>query len=217
MKSRHNLMIAAGILILAISGNAIWLSEIIYRFTWASLGWLYSTLYSPYLLVAFPAIAFLLPFVLQQRIGFKRILIAFILLYFTNLSFYRFGDNLLRLSFSKLGMLALLMYNSISPIILVYLFHVLILCMFGIIYFLIIKYQITRIKWWWALLFDIGIIVILPLSWLTYKVLPVTEDTEWFYNAIKAGYPVFWTIIVMGSAGWIIEKRTRETLESNTP
>jgi len=217
MKSRHNLIIAAGILILAISGNAIWLSEIIYRFTWASLGWLYSTLYSPYLLVAFPAIAFLLPFILRRRIGIKKIFIPLILLYFINLTFYRFGDHFLRMHFGRWSFFWI--FNREGYLFFVYLLgcSLILFSLFGLCYTIAVKYFLVEIRPRSFILFALVLIPVLPLSCLTYKTLPVTEDTEWFYNAIKAGYPVFWTIIVMGSAGWTIEKRTRETLESNTP
>jgi hypothetical protein len=209
MKPKQNLILTAGILILAISGNAIWLVEILYRFSWASLGWLYSKLYSPYLLAAFPAISFLLPFILSKRIGYKKIHIPFILLYFINLSFYHFGENLLRLFFGKFIFL-------LEPV-LIFLLPPAIFLLFGLSYSIVVKYFVVNIRPRYFILFTLVIIPILPLSWLTYKILPVTQDTEWFFNAIKAGYPVFWTTLLMGLAGWLIEKRTEKTLQVNTP
>jgi hypothetical protein len=81
----------------------------------------------------------------------------------------------------------------------------------------VVKYFVVNIRPRYFILFTLVIIPILPLSWLTYKILPVTQDTEWFFNAIKAGYPVFWTTLLMGLAGWLIEKRTEKTLQVNTP
>jgi hypothetical protein len=198
---RHNIILLVGIILLAVLGNIIWLSEILYRFTWASLSWLSHPLYSPYLLSAFPVLAFLLPFILNKRIRLKRILIPFILFYFINLSFYHFGDNLLRIYFGKFSSL-------LEPALT--LFPPALFLLFGLSYSIAVRYFLVKIRPRYFILFALIIIPVLPLSWLTYRILPMTVDTEWFFNTIKAGYPVFWTIIMMGLCGFFVEKRTRE-------
>jgi hypothetical protein len=81
---------------------------------------------------------------------------------------------------------------------------------FGLSHFLLVNYLVANIPKTYILLFTFIIIPVLPLSILTYYLLPITNNPECFYNSIKAGYPVFWTTIFMGLAGWIIEKKYKE-------
>jgi hypothetical protein len=212
LATKRNIILLVSIILLAVLGNIIWLSEILYRFSWVSLGWVRYPLYSPYLLAAFPAFAFLLPFILVKRIDAKRIYSGMFILYGINLLFYHLGDKLLRMTFGRFGIFFITIdsdFEAYSTAILILLPIVLFL-LFGICYFLTVKYLIVKIKPITILMFSLSIGLVLFLSIWTYKNLPITTDTERYYNAVKAGYPVFWTIILMGLCGFFVEKRTRE-------
>ena len=211
MQSKQNLVLGTSIVSLAILGNLIWLAEILYRFSWASLGWLCSQLYSPYLLVLFPATAFLLPFVFSKRISAGKFIFIAIVLSVINFLFYGWGDYLLRISFSRFGLAMFFISpirNIVEPIIVASI-PLLLFLLFGLAYFLLTKYLLAiKIKRVHILLFAIAILLVIPLSCITNRVLPFVEDSEWFFNAIKAGYPVFWITVLMGLCGWIIERNT---------
>lgn len=55
------------------------------------------------------------------------------------------------------------------------------------------------------LMMTLGLVLTLPLSWLSFKLLawPAVEEGEDLWNAFKVGYPFFWLSAIFGGLSWL--------------
>lgn len=66
-------------------------------------------------------------------------------------------------------------------------------------FFVAIDRLLLRLRIWTVGLFLVALILVVPASWLLLQVLPAHGYTDPIH-AIKAGYPMLWTSLLMGAA-----------------
>ena len=54
----------------------------------------------------------------------------------------------------------------------------------------------------------VALILVLPLSFATIRLLPALNGSTDEIHAIKMGYPVFWTALLVPSALWLGKKKS---------
>jgi hypothetical protein len=67
-------------------------------------------------------------------------------------------------------------------------------------FFVTIDRLLLRLRIWAVGLFVVALILTMPASWLLLQLLPAHGYTDEIH-AIKAGYPMLWTNLLMGAAG----------------
>lgn len=80
------------------------------------------------------------------------------------------------------------------------------LCAVGV-YFAIDR-LLLRLRAWSIALFAAALILVMPASWLLLQVLPAHGYTD-VIHAIKSGYPMLWSNLLMASAAAIAARRAR--------
>ena len=192
------------IVLLSISGMAIWLYEMKVILPWHSLTWLWHPLYSPYVISLLPALAFLTPFFLTPSLSLQKIIFSVASLYAVNMICYFFGEDISRDSYVWF----------VGPVFLYFLYlfgfkGFLIFLLLGFIYWMVVKKIIGRnIRKKHLFLITFLSAVVLPLSLITVYFFEGYGCCTGWVDAVKMGYPIFWITFLLGICGIIIERNT---------
>jgi hypothetical protein len=190
------------IFLLAFAGNAIWLYEVVKIVGWQGLTWLNIRLYSPYFGCLLAACAYLVPFLISRRLNLKNIFISMIILFSTNLICFELGKGLCYSTFAHFPL------PGFSLPFKIYLLDSVLLYLFlGLIY-KITTGKFIKKSWKVNMLFIALILVFAnPLSIISIEINSgYGTGTSWI-DAIKMGYPIFWTTILLGISGILIERQ----------
>lgn len=191
--------------LLATTGTALWLIEIINFKGWYSLNWLNETLYSPYLIILVSVFAFIVPFITTNQLSIKKITRPVILLYLVSLISYQSGKHLCYTLYAFgdwTDNLLLLGTMALIP----FLLHALV---YWYVTHRIIKTS-TPSKAVYFVMFNI---LVVPLSMISILINSgFGSGTDWV-DAVKMGYPVFWMTLMLGLMGIIAawQKRTGDS------
>ncbi|MBA3681718.1 MAG: hypothetical protein H0W73_11225 [Bacteroidetes bacterium] len=188
------------IFILSLLGWACWIYEICVVHEWHGLTWLSKTLYSPYIGLLFAALSFLIPFLFSGS-ALKKIVLPMLLLYLVNLFCYLAGKEI-----------CLLMYCRFCPWSTAYIITFLSVAfllfpLMGFSYWLITAKFIRKNKKINILYISLLIFTAIVLSNLTIYINPGFGSQTGWVDVVKMGYPVFWTLFVLGFCGIIISKQ----------
>lgn len=172
---------------------ALWLGEITLRLRWEGLQWLSAFHYSIFLIAAFVIITYLLPFYFLMRFPIQRLLAAGTELYFVILAAFLLEKAILLMQYTQF-------YGFFNEDWLL-LIQVLVLVMTSFSFYFITQrwLQSLSLQQVWTIV--LGLLLPVPLSIITIHIIPGFGNGRWLADALKMGYPFFWTVLLMGIAG----------------
>ncbi len=181
----------------------LWLYEIVEIKTWASLNWLSGQLYSPFLATLFSVFAFMTPFFISRQLTIKKTIICILIFYTTNIICFQIGEQICNAIYSKFWWLA----GTATDLILIALMTLALFIFLGLSYRLTTHKLIKKNKKINVLFITMLLLLTIPLSWMTiYINTGFGHGTDWV-DAVKMGYPIFWTTILLGLIGLIIARQ----------
>lgn len=200
MTTRNLWITTTIIFILSTVGMSSWLYEIVEIKGWYSLNWLSGQLYSPYIATLFSVFAFMAPFFINRQLTPKNTIICIIIFYMTNIICFEIGKQLCYAMYSKFWWLS----GTTSDIIIMALIALFLFIFLGFTYRLTTHKFIKRNRKISTLFITLLLLLITPLSLLTIQINSgYGHGTDWV-DAVKMGYPIFWTTILLGVSGIII-------------
>lgn len=194
MKNNGREVLQAVVLILGLAflANGLWLAEVIWMTGWEGLGWLWQAQYSAYAGVGLAILAYLLPFILIGKARGPRLWISAIELFFSSVVAFLIARNIL---YGLYGGMAVL---TISPHLLYLMLAALLALVAGSFYLTtqrrLARPGISYYFWLFAALGAPG-----ALSLFTVKIFPGFGSSSTFADAVKMGYPLFWTVLCLGA------------------
>ncbi len=205
MAIRKILTSAIIIFFLASVGMALWLYEIAEIKTWCSLNWVREELYSPFFISLIPVLAFMTPFFVNRQLAALSSIISIIILYAANMICFLIGAQLCYEQYDKLFLLVLssdehyFIFATLKGFSL-YLF-------LGFTYWLTTHTFLKKNKKINAFFITLLLVLTIPLSLLTIQInTGFGSGTDWV-DAVKMGYPIFWTTMLLGLTGIIIARQ----------
>jgi hypothetical protein len=184
-------------LFLSISAQAIWLAEICLVKSWKGLNWLHEELYSPILCASLVSFAFLYHFWDRRKQSLA--ILIFVGLSLVNCLFYWAGKSFFYMLFSKFS---LLYFSQPMKYLLLALLGYLLI---ALIYAWVLPFNDTRRRIATYLLLLLAFIVTPFLSMASIKIWPgFGTGTDWV-DAVKMGYPIFWTTLTLGLTGFFVK------------
>ena len=191
------------IFVFSILGLGLWLCEIVEIKTWNSLNWLRGQLYSPFIAILFSVFAFMTPFFVNRQLTSKKTIVSIIIFYTTNIICFEIGKQLCYVMYSRLWWLS----GTTTDIILMVIIALSLFIFIGFSYWLTTHKFIKKNKKINMLFTTLLILLTIPLSLLTiYINTGFGSGTDW-EDAVKMGYPIFWTTMLLGLIGLIIARQ----------
>jgi hypothetical protein len=189
------------ILLLSFVSLGTWLFEINIIKGWYGLNWLDGSLYSPYLACLIVGIAYLAAFFVNQQLSLVKTIIFMVILCAINVFCFKAGEYLCHLIYCRFcfwgkAEIYLFLFLAISLYLLV-----------GFSYwFFTYKFIVPCRK---TSIFYLAIVAFLaiPLSLVTIKLLPGFGHGTGEVDAVKMGYPIFWTTLLLGLSGYRLSNR----------
>jgi hypothetical protein len=190
------------VLALSFFGWAMWISEIYFLKGWPGLQWLNGFMFSSVPATLCAVIAFLFPLHFSKpKSERKDIFVAIVTLFAVSFICFFVGRYTNYILFSRFGLFFIVgpldKVGLLACLILVILFH-------GIIYIFITNRLIQKTKKLNVLLTFFVIPFAFFLSMVSVRYFPGFGNSNGWIDAIKMGYPVFWTIFLMGLSGSLI-------------
>lgn len=178
----------------ALLGFAAWFSEIYFFDEWRSLHWLHRPIYSAFIGTLLAA---LMPVYILHRSKNELVLYTLIL-WLLNCVLYFFGKNVCYSAFGRLGML----FPGGQ-------YGFLLACVSGYfvqasaLYFVVRKMGVV-LRFYAVGVWTILGLLCFPLSFFSLELLGSPGSDGGLIDAIKTGYPVFWSVVIPGAiAIWI--------------
>lgn len=201
MTKKHFFISLVVVLLLSLANISLWLFEIIQVQGWYGLSWLHSPLYSPYASCFIAAIAYLAPFVISKQSVFKKLTLPVLLLTTLTILCFEGGKQI------NYALYCRFCIWSKTHLITLLIVTLLLFVLFGFGYWLVTTKLIKRSKKVNILSFILLMILTLPLSWTTVVLVPgLGSETGWV-DAVKMGYPVFWSTFILGLTGLLVVRQ----------
>ncbi|NTW31489.1 MAG: hypothetical protein HGB12_02495 [Bacteroidetes bacterium] len=192
----------------SILGIGIWLYEIVEIKTWHGLNWLRGELYSPFLIAILPVFAFMTPFFVNKQLTIKKSIISIVILYATNIICFQIGKQL---CFHVYGYETWCFDWIKGEDVLKPLLPLIVLLIFiGLSYHITAHKFIEKNKKINVFFITILLPLIIPVSLISIELNSgFGSGTDWI-DAVKMGYPIFWTAMLLGFAGLIVAEHAIE-------
>jgi hypothetical protein len=202
MVKRNALLSDYLIFFLAIESASLWLYEIHEIIGWQGLNWLNEDLYSPFVVFFLASMVYLLPFIKKRPYLLGKIFVSLIILYPVNLLSYELGKSLCYNFFGRLIFPGSRMeeFLFLGQITMLYVFV-------AFAYWFTTHLFFKENSKWNILLIAVLLPLAIPLSMLTIYFFPGFGTNTGFIDAVKMGYPIFWTIMMLGVSGILIERQ----------
>ncbi len=190
----------------AVFAWVLWIGEILYFTGWNSLDWLKKSLFSPYLIIILLTFSFLNP-LLQIRKAEEKLNPLFpALIYTAALICFFSSEVLMRLSYCRSCFISetqnwLIISGLVSDCFI-----------FGFLLQWIAEKYSGKMPRGFGAVLSLGTVFAGILSFITIKLFPgYGNGTDWV-DAVKMGYPVFYSILFIGlTAIWASSKLSGET------
>lgn len=176
---------------------SIWLLEFAKQVEGGGYDWLSTIQFSIFLIAAFSVFAYLYPFFRWATIPAKSIWWAGVELYATLVTAVLVSRLILFSLFTHFygwlniySLLGLLIFLAVLT---------------AYSFFSITQRRLGGVKNLYVFLLALGLVLILPLSWLSIHLLPspIAPVFKNVLGAFQMGYPFFWLVIVFGLIGWL--------------
>jgi hypothetical protein len=201
MTTRNLLITITIVFILAIFGTSLWLFEILKIKGWYGLNWLNGPLYSSYIATLVAVFAFLTPFIISRQMTVKKITCLSIILYAASILCFETGKGLCYALYCRFC------FWTRKDILLNYLIAFLLFVFIGVAYWFVTNRWIKKNKKVNILLITFLIVSAIPLSLMTIQLnTGFGTQAEWV-DAVKMGYPIFWTIVLLGLSAILVVRQ----------
>jgi len=180
-------------LTLAILSNALWLGELTQIVGWESMAWLAHLHYSVFIIALLAVVAYVMPFRLIHRTPWLQIGQAVLEIYPATLIAFFLAKTILFSIHTRL-------YGYFNFYIFVGLLILVVLLISFSIHLVTLKLM-RRVRFTHGFYIAIGIVMTVPLSLATVRLIPGLNGDTSFVSAVKMGYPFFWIVILMGFLG----------------
>jgi hypothetical protein len=187
------------IFLFAFLGNVIWLCEIVGIVGWHGLTWLRTVLYSPYPGILTAAMAFMVPFLLNRPLKKKNIFIPLLIFSTANLLCFEAGRIICYMLY-RMGFF-FDVKNFIAEVLIVAGLYLLLGFTYKITSAIFIRKNTKKN----ILLISFLLPMAIPLSLLTIEINAGFGTGTGWVDAVKMGYPIFWTTMLLGISGILIE------------
>ena len=193
----------ASIIIFTLSGlgMSLWLFEIVEVKGWYNLNWMYEPLFSPFIGSALVCFAYISPFMFYRGLSGKQVILPFVIIFVINVLCFEVGKQLCYSMYCKFcpgTMTDLLLLLSIT----VFLF-----ALIALVYWAATDKWIKKNKKTNMILISMLALLAIPLSLITIEINQGFGHQSGWVDAVKMGYPVFWTTIGLGFSGLIIARQ----------
>ena len=185
-----------GILLLAVLAEAIWLYEIVVKISWTGLTWLKRDLFSPYVICACAATAYIVPFIVKYRLVDGKVVLTWLSFICLNIAMFYFGETVLKKIFSPL-----IAFLSLRENIKIRLFGLFAVAAFAFGYYQITDKLILKVRKQQVVLFILSVVLMFVLGNITVFLLRGFGHGDSLVDAVKMGYPQFWICILLGLSG----------------
>ena len=185
-----------GIVLLAFLAEAVWLYEIVVKIGWTGLVWLKSDLFSPIVICACAATAYIVPFIVKYRLIDGKVALTWLSFICLNIAVFYFGETVLKKLFSPL--IALL---SLGENIKIRFFGLFAVGAFAFGYNQITDKLILKVRKQQVVLFILSVVLMFVLGNITVFLLRGFGYGDSLVDAVKMGYPQFWICILLGLSG----------------
>ncbi len=197
-KKKFTLVVIA---LLSLMNMGVWLFEIVIIKGWYGLNWLEGVLYSPYLACLIVAVTYLFAFFVNQQLSLGKTIVFMVTLYAINIVCFKSGEYLCHLMYCRFCFwgrveIYLFLLSGISLYLLL-----------GFSYWFFSNKFILRCRKMAILSLAIIAFLAVPLSLITITLLPGFGHGTNEVDAVKMGYPVFWTTLLVGLSGYTLSNR----------
>lgn len=195
---------------LAILSNALWLGELTQVVGWESLAWLSHLHYSVFIIALLAVVAYVIPFRIIHRTPWLELGQAVLEIYPATLIAFFLSKTILFSIHTQ-------WYGYFNYYIFVGLLVLVVLLISFSIHLVTLK-LLRRVRFTHGFYMAIGIVMAVPLSLATVRLLPAFNGDVSFVSAVKMGYPFFWIVMLMGflgmrSAVWQVKTPIETTQE----
>ena len=190
------------VLLFALVGLSCWLYEVINMIGWYDIGWIYNMRLSPFAGASLAAMSFITPFSKQKKYSIRKLLAIFLLLLVMCLVCYEIGKWICYSLFCR--------HCLWSPVefLLLIILGVVLHIFSGTVIWLITRKWIGCIKVKALFYIIFFLLLIVPMSIITIQLIPGLGHQNGWVDTVKMGYPVFYSITVMGISGLFLNKLT---------
>ena len=188
------------ILILSTIGISLWLYEILQL---KGLDWIWNTLYSPFIGTLLAACSFIAAFIISGKITTK-LIFSVIILYVINILCFLAGQDLCHNFESEINgsdsFFSKEVYLLLTKGFLLFPLH-------GLAHWFVINKLVKKNKLRNSLFTTLCMMLVVPLSLVSITIYNGLGTANGWIDAVKMGYPIFWTIFLMGISGIILAKQ----------
>jgi hypothetical protein len=206
MTRRQILFSVGSFLLCAWASIGLWLYEITQIIGWVSLAWLRQPLYSVFPIIGFATFSFLLPVFWAARPGGWRAFACAASVYAASLAGFYAGKEVVVSLYSA-------WFVSADYYVEVYGHGLFVHFLFTAVLYACVRVFVGKIPWRYGLWIFLLFLCTLPLSLLTVYLLPGFGHQIGLVDAVKMGYPAFWTNITLGLAGLLTAKSLQQKVE----
>jgi hypothetical protein len=190
------------ILFLSLCGITLWLFEIVGIKGWYGLGWLsQGQLYTPFIATLLVVISFLIPFILSRKTTLVKVSFSIVILYAVSIISFLTGEQLLH------GIYCKLCFWTTGDMVMIYVKAFVIFTFTGIAYGFVTNRFIKKNKSINKIMIIGMLLMVIPLSLATVTLFPGFGRGIGWVDAVKMGYPVFWTTFLLGVSGIILARQ----------
>ena len=201
MTTRNLWTATALIFLLSTIGMNLWLYEILKIKGRHSLNWLTGQVYSPYIATLIVVLAFMTPFITSRRVITKKTIFAIIILYAASIFCFEIGKQLCYALYCRFC------FWTTKDILLIFSIAFILFLFLGVVYWFVTNKLIKKNKKVNILFISFLAIEAIPLSLLTILINTGFGSQTGWVDTVKMGYPIFWTTMLFGLAGILIEKQ----------
>ncbi len=187
--------------VLAVISMGLWLLEIVVIKDWDSLRWLTERLYSPFIITPITVFSFIIPFILKEKITFKRSIMPFVILTLVAVVCFTLGKRLCFKIYEA---------NYFDPM---ERYRILILSAIALFLFLALTCWFVSNSFMGdnpmrnVVFITVLLVFTVPLSLFSVEIIPGLGTGDDWVDAVKMGYPVLWITFLMGVSGIFISRQ----------
>lgn len=187
-------------ILLGVFSLAIWLYEINTIIGWNSLNWLQQELYSVYIITLLAVISYLLPIARISKVGMKKVFACGITMYMVALGSFLLARTVFYDLYSRVPNSINLSTWSIWK-----LFGI--VSLVAVVFFLLKQWFLDATDRFHILTLVVALIAVVPMSLITIEYIPGFGVEDHFVDAVKMGYPVFWTNVLLGITSFLMSRK----------
>lgn len=179
---------------------AIWLYEINSIVGWNSLDWLSQELYSVYIITFLAVASYLLPSAKISNVSTTKVLACGITMYLAAIGAFVLARGVFYDLYSRVPESINASTWSIWK-----LFGI--VSLVAVVFFLLKQWFLDATDRFHILTLVVALIAVVPMSLISVEYVPGFGVDDHFVDAVKMGYPVFWTNVLLGVTSFLMSRK----------